>query len=184
MIMRWPSLRLSVTAMSLAVCLPGLFGAALAQSAIGAPPSPEGKCSDIDFMEGTWDVRDVNGTLDAVLRIKLDAGHCSSMESWQFTPVFGGKHVTCMMVYASGPRDWARLCTGFANGDRYRSSGGKRVGQELRLVHDTNAMTDGVVGSIVLVDLPDGRIQEVVRESVDGGANWRITDETYYSRHK
>ena len=167
-----------------ALILACIGGHVRAQSADNKDISVTSACTDIDFMAGTWEVRAADGTLDATVRIDLGKGHCSSTELWSFTKVFGGAHVNCVMVYANRQHDWARLCSGFGDGDRYRSSGGKLSGNEIRFVHDDNATVEGVMQSLRLVNLPDKRIREIISESSDGGKSWKTIDDTYYSRKK
>ena len=168
-------------AISMITCLSGQVRA---QSADGKDASATSACTDIDFMAGNWEVRAADGTLDATVRIKLDAGHCHSTEYWSFAKVLGAGHVDCLMVYGNRQHDWARLCSGFGNGDRYRSSGGKLVGNEIRFVHDDNATNDRVTQALALVNLPDKRIHEIISESTDGGKTWKVIDDTFYSRIK
>jgi hypothetical protein len=155
---------------------------AVGQSAGGESASPANPCTDIDFMAGTWEVRDADGTVDASVKITLHPGHCSSTELWSFTKAFGGAHTTCLMVYENRSHDWARLCSGLGNGDRYRSSKGKLTDDGLRFIHDDNATVDGVTEGLVLANMPDHRIHELITQSTDGGHSWKTIDDTYYSR--
>jgi hypothetical protein len=152
-------------------------GHAGAQSSDNKEISAAGACTDLDFMAGHWRVHgSAGGPIDATLRVEISQGHCYATQYWERK----GGHGICFIAYGNQQHDWAQSCGGFGNGERYRFSGGKLSGSEVRFAAED--MVGGVTRVLSVFNLPDGRVRELVKESADGGKTWKTIDDVYWSR--
>jgi hypothetical protein len=158
-------------------------GRVSAQSADKEHVSAARACTDIDFLSGHWNVHGLaDGPMDATVRVQLSEGHCYATEFWKLSKSVGGGQGICLMAYSNQQHNWAHLCGGIGNGDRYRFSDGKLLGSELRFVGED--MVDGVTQVLSFSKLLDKQIHELVKESSDGGKTWKTIDDVYWSRTK
>jgi tetratricopeptide (TPR) repeat protein len=135
----------------------------------------------LDFWVGKWEVRDPNGELQGHNDIVKMLNACAIQENWSSTSHHDGKS---LFYYDVGEKKWKQVWITDDGNMKEKSvvehypDGGIRF---LGIVHGKDG--SAVLDRTTLTPLSDGRVRQVIEQSVDNGKTWGSW-EGIYSKQK
>ena len=132
----------------------------------------------LDFWVGEWDVKAADQPV-GTNRIEKVAAGCGLIENWKDTDGSEGKS---LFYYLRGRREWKQV---------WVQPGGVKEKHLIATFGDGGVRFQGdlpradgsfVLDRTTLSPLPDGRVRQVIEQSVDGGKTWVVGFDGYYSR--
>ncbi len=169
-----PRSRSLATALSL-VLLTILAAPAGAQQS--APPSCDSVPGfhQLDFWVGEWDVVDPDGEPQGTNRIEKILSGCAIMEHWEGA---GGSAGASLFYYDHLAHTWKQVWVT----ERATAPGGVKEKRLVEELPDGGLRFQGVItrpdghtflDRTTLTPLDEGRVQQVIETSTDGGAEWQ-----------
>ncbi len=155
--------------------------AAAAQTPTPAPPV----CSatehrQFDFWLGDWQVTDADGKVAGSNRIESILGGCVLWEQWQGAE--GGRGYS-YNLYDAARGVWHQTWVD-GRGGMLTLEGGLEGGDMVLRGERPRPKGDGMAShEIRWTPLPDGRVRQHWRVSVDGGSTWKDLFDGFYARH-
>ncbi len=134
----------------------------------------------LDFWVGEWEVFLVTGPKDGDNRIAKLLGGFALQESWTGTDGHEGKS---WFYFYRPEKRWKQIWVtdgGFVKEKALvegQAEGGVRFRGEIPL-GDGRELLD----QTTLTPLPDGRVRQVIEQSLDGGVTWQTGYDAYYVR--
>jgi hypothetical protein len=142
------------------------------------PPPPE--LHQLDFWVGEWEVFLASGPKDGDNRIEKILGDFALQENWTGNDGHAGKS---WFYFYRPEKRWKQIWVtddGFVKEKvqvNHPPDKGLRFRGEIPL-QDGRRLLD----QTTLTPLPDGRVRQVIEQSLDGGATWQTGFDAYYVR--
>ncbi len=146
-----------------------------------APPVPV-EAHALDFWLGEWEVLLVSGPKDGENRIEKLPGGFALQENWIGRDGHEGKS---WFYFYRPTKRWKQVWVTDSGSVKEKvqvdgaPAGGVRFRGEIPL-NDGRRM----LGQTTLTPLPDGRVRQVIEQSLDGGASWQTVYDANYVRKK
>jgi hypothetical protein len=120
-----------------------------------------------DFWVGEWEVSDTSGKVIAASSVQLQANSCAVMEHWMPK---GGPDGVSISWLEPADHKWHQRWVG--GGGWITSFTGGLVGKSM-VLNDDQPKPAGSLGRMTYTLLPDGRVNQTVETSTDGGKSWK-----------
>jgi hypothetical protein len=168
----------------------GVLGLLLALSSCAGISQVQAKSCDalpyhlLDFWVGDWDVVSPQGERQGSNRIEKILGGCAILEHWRDTQGGEGKS---LFYYQPAGRIWKQVWVTDTAAVKEKTMLTSYSGRGLRFQGELPKKAGGTyLDRTTLVPLADGRVQQVIEISLDGGRTWARQHrwEGLYSRMK
>jgi len=152
-------------------------GSAVFVGAKGGPPSPPGDHA-LDFWLGDWEVFLASGPKDGDNRIQQMLGGFAVQENWT---ELDGREGKSWFYYHGPEKRWKQVWVTDGGGVKEKAQVADAPTGSVRF-RGESPLRDGrkLLDQTTLTPLPDGRVRQIIEQSLDGGKTWRTAYDAYY----
>jgi Protein of unknown function (DUF1579) len=135
----------------------------------------------LDFWLGEWEVANPNGAREGANVISKTLDGCGIEERWLDA---GGEKGTSLFYFDRARRGWSQVWVTSAGAWKEKREVTSAPGSVRFQGSVARPAGGAALDRTTLTPLPDGRVRQVIEQSVDGGATWRTWEGVYTRRKK